>query len=73
MFSIFGLGAGAGAAGAGGGALVTTGVVASAFAAGAVAAAVITAGATQVAQNVTQPDETSANVNNVSSPNYADE
>jgi hypothetical protein len=70
MFSIFGFGAGA-AAGSGG-ALVTTGVVASAFAAGAVAAAVITAGATTVAEHVTQPDQTSANVNNVSEPHYAD-
>jgi hypothetical protein len=40
--------------------------------AGAVAAAVFTAGATQVAENVTQPNETTANVNNVSQPNYAD-
>jgi hypothetical protein len=71
MFSIFGFGAGAAATG--GSAIATTGVVVSAFAAGAVAAAVITAGATQVAENVTQPDETAANVNNVSQPNYADE
>jgi hypothetical protein len=71
MSSIFGFGAGAAAAG-GGSAAATTGIVVAAAAAGAVAAAVITAGATQVAVHVTQPDETTANVNNVSQPHYAD-
>lgn len=67
--SIFGLGTSA--VGAGGGALATTGVIATAAAAGAIAAAVITAGATQVAVDATQPDQTTANVSNVSQPNYA--
>jgi hypothetical protein len=69
MSSFFGFGAGAAGAS---GAAATTGVVATAAVAGAVAAAVLTAGATQVAQDVTQPDETAANVSNVNQPNYAD-
>ena len=71
MSSIFGFGAGVAAAGAGG-AVVTTGVVATAAVAGAVAAAVLTAGATQVAQDATQPNQTTANVSNVSQPHYAE-
>jgi hypothetical protein len=47
-------------------------VVVTAAAAGAIAAAVITAGATQVAVDATQPDQTTANVSNVSAPNYAE-
>jgi hypothetical protein len=70
MSSIFGFGAAA--AGAGGGAVATTGVIATAFVAGAVGAAVLTAGATQVAENVTQPNATTANVSNVNQPKYAD-
>lgn len=71
MSSIFGFGAGVAGA-AGGGVVATTGVVATAAVAGAVAAAVLTAGATQVAENATQPSPTSANLSNVSAPNYAD-
>lgn len=69
MSSLFSFG---GLLGGGGGVVATGGVVVGAAAAGAVAAAVLTAGATQVAENVTQPNPTSANLSNVSAPNYAD-
>jgi hypothetical protein len=69
MISIFGLGAGAGA---GGGAVATTGVIVAAAAGGAIGAALLTAGGTQLAVDLTQPNQTAANASNVSQPHYAD-
>jgi hypothetical protein len=66
--SFLGIGGAAGA----GGFFATTGVIAASVVGGAVAAVVLTAGGTQIAQNVTQPDATAANLHNVSEPNYAD-
>jgi hypothetical protein len=54
------------------GAVVTTGLIVTTAIAGAVGGVVLTAGATQVAANLTQPNQTAVNVNNVSQPNYAD-
>lgn len=54
------------------GSALTSGLAVTSAVAGALAAAVLAAAATQVAANVTQPDETTANVSNVSQPNYAD-
>jgi hypothetical protein len=59
-------GRGARAAGA------SVGTMAAAALGGAAAAAVLAAGATQVAQDLTQPNETAANVSNVNQPSYAD-
>lgn len=65
----------AGAAGAAGAGSIgsSLGVMAAAGVAGAAAAATLAIGGTQVAENVTQPAATSANVSsNASQPNYAD-
>ena len=59
------LGLGAAGSGVGFGTIVTAGV------GGAVVAGAFAVASTQVAANVTQPQETKANVSNVNAPNYA--
>lgn len=60
---------GLGAAGSG---VTTLGAIVTAGVGGAVVAGAFAVATTQVAANITQPGETTANVSNVNEPNYAD-
>lgn len=53
--------------------VATGGMVLAAILAGSVASFALVAGGTAVARNVTQPNATSVNLNDVNQPRYADE